>query len=214
MIVIVILIGFIFSLMDSIVVVAFYFIGAVAMLNLGGAISSWIIHSSRVDKSSIDAHLIAIAGRVVSWLAIIFLFIKGADDLGIPLTAVVASLGVGGLAIGMAARPTLENLIGGGRVPWDHPDLRFFTRVRWCDARGRVPRNSDEPGEPFAPWDAHYRGDAIVVFGHWAARGLVLGERVRGLDTGCVWGGRLTAWIAEEDRIVSVPSRAQYQDPT
>ena len=59
----------------------------------------------------------------------------------------------------------------------------------------------------------NYRGRRMVVGGHWAARGLVRGERVRGLDTGCVWGGHLTAWIAEEDRFVSVPARETYLAP-
>ena len=44
-----------------------------------------------------------------------------------------------------------------------------------------------------------------VVFGHWARRGLVIQPRLRGLDTGCVYGGRLTAWIVEENRLVQVP---------
>ena len=43
-----------------------------------------------------------------------------------------------------------------------------------------------------------------MVFGHWARRGLVLRPRVIGLDTGCVYGGQLSAWIAEEDRIIQV----------
>jgi bis(5'-nucleosyl)-tetraphosphatase (symmetrical) len=50
-----------------------------------------------------------------------------------------------------------------------------------------------------------------VVYGHWAAAGLVVEDRVRGLDSGCVWGGSLSAWIAEEDRIVQVRARRAWQ---
>ena len=61
---------------------------------------------------------------------------------------------------------------------------------------------------PFKPWDEHYRGRKTVVFGHWARRGLVHTPKVVGLDTGCVYGNVLTAWIAEEDKIVQVPGQA------
>ncbi len=86
------------------------------------------------------------------------------------------------------------------------PEIEFATQVRHCDAAGRRPTRDDPPPPaPFRPWDAFYRGERLVVFAHWAARGLVIGARVRGLDTGCVWGRKLTAWIAEDERIVQVP---------
>ncbi|MDX2170638.1 MAG: metallophosphoesterase [Deltaproteobacteria bacterium] len=84
--------------------------------------------------------------------------------------------------------------------------VRFATEVRHCTADGARPEVDDPPpGPPFKPWDHWYRGERTVVFGHWAMRGLVRGKRVRGLDSGCVYGGPLTAWIAEEDRLVQVP---------
>ena len=88
-----------------------------------------------------------------------------------------------------------------------HADARiaFATEVRYCDAAGRRPPQDDPPpGPPFVPWDHFYRGERMVVFGHWARRGLVMQPHLRGLDSGCVYGGRLTAWIAEEDRLVQV----------
>ena len=84
--------------------------------------------------------------------------------------------------------------------------ITFATEVRHCDAHGRRPAIDDPPpGPPYEPWDHFYRGVRLAVFGHWARRGLVIGPCVRGLDTGCVYGGVLTAWIAEDDRIVQVP---------
>jgi bis(5'-nucleosyl)-tetraphosphatase (symmetrical) len=82
----------------------------------------------------------------------------------------------------------------------------FATDARYCDADGRRPARDDPPpGPPFLPWDRFYAGDRTVVFGHWARRGLVVEPHLRGLDTGCVYGGALTAWIAEEDRMLQVP---------
>ncbi len=111
---------------------------------------------------------------------------------------------------GIAAR-RLETRIRRGDVPWDDEDLAFFTRVRHCSASGVRPHDDVDPPDGFAPWDAWYRGATRVVFGHWAMRGLVRTERVVGLDTGCVWGGALSAWLVDEDRVVSVPARRVYQ---
>ena len=89
---------------------------------------------------------------------------------------------------------------------WTEDDIDFAVTVRYCDAEGRRPESSHPPpGPPFEPWHHFYRGRRRVVFGHWARKGLQQTERVLGLDTGCVYGRELTAWIAEEDRLVSVP---------
>lgn len=46
-----------------------------------------------------------------------------------------------------------------------------------------------------------------ILFGHWAAQGLLVRPDVVGLDTGCVWGGRLTAFRIEDERVFSVRAR-------
>jgi bis(5'-nucleosyl)-tetraphosphatase (symmetrical) len=84
-------------------------------------------------------------------------------------------------------------------------DVDYAINVRYCDADGEQPSEDwPPPGPPFRPWDDFYRGARRVVFGHWARRGLVVRPQCVGLDTGCVYGGKLSAWIAEEDRIVQV----------
>ena len=89
--------------------------------------------------------------------------------------------------------------------PLTASEIEYATSVRHCTADGETPHDDwPPPGPPFQPWDEFYRGDKVVVFGHWARRGLVRTPRVIGLDTGCVYGNVLTAWIAEEDRIVQV----------
>ena len=88
-------------------------------------------------------------------------------------------------------------------------EVAFATRVRCCDAAGQLCRHTGPPElcpEPFRPWDVFYRGTELVVHGHWATRGYYRGERTMGLDSGCVYGGALTAWCQDEDRIVQIPS--------
>lgn len=94
-------------------------------------------------------------------------------------------------------------------------DTEFAVRARYCDADGALPAfDFPDPGPPFAPWDVFWRRRAderrTVVFGHWARRGLVRAERTVGLDTGCVYGGALSAWLPDEDRLVSVPARRAW----
>ncbi len=80
----------------------------------------------------------------------------------------------------------------------------MVTMRRWPDER---------PADP--PWYEHYQGETLVIFGHNARKEAVLhrvGERLvaAGLDTGCVYGGSLTALHLEEERLVQVPARRDY----
>lgn len=60
-------------------------------------------------------------------------------------------------------------------------------------------------------WFKRWKGPELVVHGHDARRGLVdRRPRTLGLDTGCVRGGRLTGYLVEEDRIISVRARQAY----
>jgi bis(5'-nucleosyl)-tetraphosphatase (symmetrical) len=97
-------------------------------------------------------------------------------------------------------------------------ETELATSVRYCREDGTLPEDDDEPpGPDFAPWFRMYRrprhDSRVIVFGHWAALGLVVEPLFRGLDTGCVWGGQLTAWIADEDRLVQVPAARAYARP-
>lgn len=96
--------------------------GATGMFYLAGAWICWrfapvvaeaIIASPRIAPESIDAHLIRICTRLLGMFAGAALLALGADRLGLPVYGIIAGLGVGGLAIALAAQPTIENLIGG-----------------------------------------------------------------------------------------------------
>lgn len=90
-------------------------------------------------------------------------------------------------------------------------EVGFATRVRCCDAHGeRSPfdRAPQDCPPPYQPWDTLYRGETLVVHGHWAWRGHYRGKKTIGLDSGCVYGGTLTAWCQQEDRVVRIPAHA------
>ncbi|MCF6225915.1 MAG: symmetrical bis(5'-nucleosyl)-tetraphosphatase [Xanthomonadales bacterium] len=86
-----------------------------------------------------------------------------------------------------------------------------FTRMRFANARGQLDlKSSGPPGSQkkgFKPWfEAKTRRKKkwTVLFGHWAALGLYQGNGVICLDSGCVWGGKLTAMRLEDRHIVQV----------
>jgi serine/threonine protein phosphatase 1 len=60
------------------------------------------------------------------------------------------------------------------------------------------------------PWYERYHDERLVVFGHWARPEPVVRRNAVGLDTGCVYGGALTALILPERRLVRVPARKAY----
>ena len=62
------------------------------------------------------------------------------------------------------------------------------------------------------PWYDVYDGDKVVIFGHWPSPEPRRGKKAIGLDTGCVYGHNLTAYIIETDEFVSVPAHRAYDE--
>jgi len=84
-----------------------------------------------------DAALTRILFRLVSVTFIILVAVAAAEVVGIPVAPLVAGLGVGGLAIALAVRPTLENIIGGLTLFADRP-VRVGDFCRYGDELGTV----------------------------------------------------------------------------
>lgn len=96
--------------------------------------------------------------------------------------------------------------------------INALTRMRYCDPDGRLrltdkgPPGSQTPG--LVPWFdlAHRRSrSARIIFGHWSTLGLIRRDDLLGLDTGCIWGGSLTAVDLDDGRCWQVPSRSARQ---
>ena len=96
------------------------------------------------------------------------------------------------------------------------PRLRMIsailTSIRFCDANGKALWSaSGPPGsqpKPYQPWFKHKHRETRNVrmaFGHWAALGLRIKKRYIALDSGCVWGGRLSAFRLEDEALFQVP---------
>lgn len=98
--------------------------------------------------------------------------------------------------------------------------INVLTRMRVCTAAGRVDlKFKGPPAEvraPLRPWftiDTRASIATRVIFGHWSALGLHRGDNVLGLDTGCVWGGTLTALNLDDAEAPPVEVRSRTRLP-
>lgn len=92
-----------------------------------------------------------------------------------------------------------------GKKHLSEMSARALLTIRTWDGEGL---NLDNPLDP--PWYQCVQWPTPVIFGHWALQGLVDLPMYKGLDTGCVYGGRLTGFCPQENRFYSVPARKEY----
>lgn len=71
----------------------------------------------------------------------------------------------------------------------------------------------DRTNRAGVPWYERYDDEKIVLFGHWPAPAPRRGPRALGLDTGCVYGFQLTAYIIETGELLSVEALRAYEVP-
>lgn len=91
-------------------------------------------------------------------------------------------------------------------------ELKVLTTIRVCDLSGNMSSFNKNPQDApigFGPWYSHPNRKTQgqkVIFGHWSALGLMVNQNIVALDTGCVWGGCLTAIDIEDKRVIQQPS--------
>jgi len=117
-------------------------------------------------------------------------------------------------------REFLAHMYGGHPDRW-RADLSGFdrlrvivnamTRLRFCRADGKMQfgAKGTEPPRRYRPWfEFRRREEGTLLFGHWSALGLKLTPHLAALDSGCVWGGKLSALRLEDRALYQVGCRA------
>jgi bis(5'-nucleosyl)-tetraphosphatase (symmetrical) len=107
-----------------------------------------------------------------------------------------------------------------GLAGWDRLRVvvNAMTRMRFCTADGsmefRAKGPPDRPPPGCLPWfDAPGRASAThtVVCGHWSALGFRQTPNLLALDSGCLWGGALTAIRLDDRRVFQLPCERQVE---
>jgi len=92
--------------------------------------------------------------------------------------------------------------------PWQKQGAEIVTRIQVVDKEGRARKRADEPDAP--PWADLWGGPPFVVYGHTPRAEIYKLKWSIGIDTGCVLGGYLSAYILPERRIAQVKARQKY----
>lgn len=160
----------------------------------------WLLHQPLLHHDSSLGYTLVHAGLAPQW------------DLA---TANACAREVEGVLSGAHADELLADMYGNEPDLWSDElqgvarwrfIINCFTRLRYVDGDGRLSmKDKGAPGTQAAglvPWFEHpgrRSKDLHVVFGHWSTLDRRGGDGIYPLDTGCVWGGRLTALQLDED---------------
>jgi len=111
-----------------------------------------------------------------------------------------------------------ETLTGWNRIRYI---VNAFARMRYCDANGKLEfklksapsqaksQASIAPYEPWFVFPNRKNKDHDIFFGHWSTLGEIDAYQVHSTDTGCLWGGKMTAYALEQKQRFSVKCQQQ-----
>ncbi|MCF7805712.1 MAG: metallophosphoesterase [Candidatus Marinimicrobia bacterium] len=102
-------------------------------------------------------------------------------------------------------------IVHAGIPPGKHPSQvspEILTNIRTWDGYGEDLQNPDNPA-----WYELHESEKLVVFGHWARQGLLVRVGVIGLDSGCVYGKRLSAVSLPDRTIFQIDAKEVYEKP-
>jgi bis(5'-nucleosyl)-tetraphosphatase (symmetrical) len=161
-----------------------------------------------------DRHVIVHAGLLPQW--------------DVPAAAALAAE-VSATLRGAQWREFLQSMYGGKPNQWNDSlagadrlrvIVNAMTRMRFCTPQGAMDlaTKGEAANAPpgYLPWyDVPQRRSTThtIVFGHWSALGLYRGVGVTGIDSGCVWGGSLTALRLEDDLLFQAPCSSGREHP-
>jgi MscS family membrane protein len=118
------------TILTHLVVIWMVFVIAVRAAN-------FVIRMREMGVYTLDTQLVRLVSKLVAVLLALYVLTDLAEDLGVPVAPVLAGLGVGGLAVALAVRPTLENIVAGFVLFADAP-VRVGEFCRFGDKMGTV----------------------------------------------------------------------------
>ena len=92
--------------------------------------------------------------------------------------------------------------------PWQTQGSDLITNIQVIDKKGKAAKRSDAPDA--APWADSWGGSPFVVYGHTPRARVFERKGSIGIDTGCVYGGHLTAYIIKDKSLVQVRAHKAY----
>jgi MscS family membrane protein len=116
---------------------AFYLTAAWVCMIVAIIATDLIVSSDHLQTRSLDSQLIRLGGRFCGFVVAVVCLVHGADELGLPAYSVLAGLGVGGLAVALAARDPIANLLGSMLIMFEKP-FRVGHMVRIAGTEGTV----------------------------------------------------------------------------